>query len=183
MDNLEFSVEVNTGKQILSSETKIYKTERFFYQTKKLSSVDNFILKISESLQSLAEKIKAAKNINEVNCFKVETFDKSFSFFFRFGFQCLSENILSDNDIIFCYDNNDFEDLKSNDQRVNLYLKANKIFKINIRPVTFEFDESDFNKLYYISNAKYVNFPMLSAKQQELINIENQNVLVSRCGR
>ena len=45
-----YNIEVNTNKQILSSETKIYKTESFFYQTKKLASMDSFVLKISESL-------------------------------------------------------------------------------------------------------------------------------------
>ena len=45
-----FNIEVNTNKQILSSETKIYKTESFFYQTKKLAKIDTFILNIAEAL-------------------------------------------------------------------------------------------------------------------------------------
>ena len=45
-----FNIEVNTNKQLLSSETKIFKTEKFFYQTKKLSAIDKFVLKISESM-------------------------------------------------------------------------------------------------------------------------------------
>ena len=43
-----FNIEVNTNKQLLSSETKIFKTEKFFYQTKKLSGIDKFVLKIAE---------------------------------------------------------------------------------------------------------------------------------------
>ena len=55
MKNL--NIEVNTNKQILSSETKIYKTESFFYQTKKLSKVDTFILNIAEGLLSVIDDL------------------------------------------------------------------------------------------------------------------------------
>ena len=55
--DIEYSIEVNTTKQILSSETKIYKTERFFYQTKKLAGIDRFVLKIAENLLSLSKTI------------------------------------------------------------------------------------------------------------------------------
>ena len=54
-----YNIEVNTNKQILSSETKIYKTESFFYQTKKLSKVEKFIQSLTkEELKELKEKIK-----------------------------------------------------------------------------------------------------------------------------
>ena len=51
------NIEVNTNKQILSSETRIYKTESFFYQTKKLSKIDTFILNIAEGLLSVTDEI------------------------------------------------------------------------------------------------------------------------------
>jgi len=87
-----FNVEINTNKQILSSETKIYKTERFFYQTKKLASIDKFVLKIAENLLSLSKTIyEKYKNNAEVNCFKIDVFDKNFSFLIKFGFQLNQE--------------------------------------------------------------------------------------------
>ena len=52
-----FNIEVNTNKQILSSETKIYKTESFFYQTKKIAKVDTFILNIAEYLAIIIGKM------------------------------------------------------------------------------------------------------------------------------
>lgn len=173
-----FNIEVNTSKQILSSETKIYKTERFFYQTKKLAGIDKFVLKISESMISLAKTL-ADKFFGheEVNCFKVDTFDKSFSFLVKFSFQLDDKNIGTE-DIIFFADENNFENLKMNDQRVNVYLREHKIFNVVVKPIVADFDDSDFKKLYLLSNAEYVNFPMLNEKQQKLVEIQNENVLV-----
>ena len=134
MDRLQsFNIEVNTSKQILSSESKIYKTESFFYQTKKLAGVDRFVLKLSESMISLAKTL--ADNFfgdKEVNCFKVDTFDKSFSFLVKFGFQLDEPNILPE-DIVFFGEDNNFENLKMNDQRINVYLREHKIFNIIVK--------------------------------------------------
>ena len=175
MEELQsFNIEVNTSKQILSSETKIYKTERFFYQTKKLANIDKFVLKISESLISMVKPLADKFFGNEeVNCFKVDTFDKSFSFLVKFGFQLDEPNVKTD-DIIFFADENNFENLKMNDQRVNVYLKDHKIFNVVLKPIYADFDESDFKKLYLLSNAEYVNFPMLNEKQQKLVEIQKK---------
>jgi len=81
-------------------------------------------------------------------------------------------------DIIFIQDNNNFENLKSNDQRVNAYLKNHKIFNVTIQPVSLSYDYCHLQKLYFVKTSEYVNFPLLNLKQQELIQIENQNVLV-----
>ena len=179
MDSFEiYGIEVNTNKQILSSETRIYKTERFFCQTKKVFGVDNFVLKISESLQTYLSQIKEKFKTEQGNCFSVETYDKKFSFLIRFGFQFNNHEHIKENDIVFFFDENDFENSKSNDQRINLYLRENKIFSVRIKSEQREIEETDFNKLYYVSSNEYVNFPMLSKKQQDLVNIENQNVLV-----
>ena len=173
-----FNIEVNTNKQLLSSETKIFKTEKFFYQTKKLSGIDKFVLKIAESMISLVPTLIDKFFLEEdINAFKVETFDKSFSFIIRIGYQVKGTKI-DDKDIVFFLDNNNFENLKSNDQRVVSYLKGHKIFTVSVKPVTMTVEESDFQKLYILSNAEYVNFPMLSEKQSKLVEIENENVLV-----
>ncbi len=178
--DIEYSIEVNTTKQILSSETKIYKTERFFYQTKKIAGIDKFILKISESLQSFARDLKEKYDTqtDDTNCFKVETYDKNFCYLFKFGFQIKNNENISPYDIVFFADESGFEDLKSNDQRVNQYVRASKIFKIVLKDWVTDTSELDFNKIYFVSNAEYVNLPMLNFKQQELVEIENKNLLV-----
>ena len=172
------NIEVNTNKQILSSETKVYKTERFFYATKKLSGIDKFVLKISESLFSVAKNICGeCFDDEQINAFKVTTFDKSFSFLIKFGFQVTGAN-LSPEDIVFFGEKNNFDDLKMNDQRIVKYQANHKIFNVTISPIFLTSDESDFKKLYILTNAEYINFPMLSEKQQSLVAIENENVLV-----
>lgn len=178
--DIEYSIEVNTAKQILSSETKIYKTERFFYQTKKIAGIDKFILKISESLQTFARELheKYINQTDDTNCFKVETFDKNFCYLFKFGFQIENNENISPYDIVFFSDESGFKDLKSNDQRVNQYVRASKIFKVVLKDWVTDASEFDFNKVYFVSNAEYVNLPMLNFKQQELVEIENKNLLV-----
>ncbi|MBO5344993.1 MAG: DEAD/DEAH box helicase, partial [Clostridia bacterium] len=173
-----FNIEVNSNKQILSSQTTIYKTERFFYQTKKLANIDRFVLKISESMQTLVfELFKKYETSKEVNCFKVETFDKSFSFLVKVGFQ-LHSKAVDDDDIVFLEMLEGNENAKMNDQRVNTYLAGHKIFNVTIRPINYDTPESDLKKLYFLSNTEYVNFPMLNDKQKALVEIQNENVLV-----
>ena len=174
-EELGLSIEVNTNKQILSSETRIFKTEIFFYQTKKIANIDKLILKISESL-SLIQKDIEKKYLSE-KTFLVSTLGKEFSFYVKFGFSLQMSNIL-ERDIIFVGFDNQDEKLRSNDQRVNAFLKLNKIFNITVKPTNFKIAEAEFKKLYYVSNSNFVNFPMLSEKQQKLVEIENQNVLV-----
>lgn len=178
--DIEYSIEVNTQKQILSSETKVYKTERFFYQTKKLAGIDKFILKISESLQNFARelKIKYDNQTDDTNCFKVETYDKTFCYLFKFGFQIKNNENISPYDIVFFEDASGLQDIKSNDQRIAQYVRASKIFKVVLKDWVTDASELDFNKIYFVSNAEYVNLPMLNLKQQELVEIENQNLLV-----
>ena len=79
---------------------------------------------------------------------------------------------------MFFADESGFEDLKSNDQRVNQYVRASKIFKVVLKDWVTDTSELDFNKVYFVSNAEYVNLPMLNFKQQELVEIENKNLLV-----
>ena len=173
-----FNIEVNSNKQILSSQTTIYKTERFFYQTKKLANIDRFVLKISESMQTLVfELFRKYETNKEVNCFKVETFDKSFSFLVKIGFQ-LHSKAVDDDDIVFLEMLEGNENAKMNDQRVNAYFAGHKIFNVTIRPINYDTLESDLKKLYFLSNTEYVNFPMLNDKQKALVEIQNENVLV-----
>lgn len=176
MKNL--NIEVNTNKQILSSETRVYKTESFFYQTKKLSKVDTFILNIAEGLLSMTnELLLESKNESEVNAFQIDTFDKSFSFYIRLGCQVKNVN-LHDKDIIFYKNTGKFNDLKTNDQRLVQYLRTHKIFNVTVKPVFETTQESDFKKLYLVMDSEFINIPMLNEKQQHFVEVENKNLLI-----
>ena len=176
MEN-KFNLEVNYGKQMLSSETKIYKTESFFYQTKKIIGIDNFVLKIAESIQSIIPKLINLKN-QDFNCFHVSTVDKRFSFLIKIGYQINKEIGLNEKDIVVFKIIDGNENTKTNDQRISFYVKNSKIFNVIIKPFNEEIDECIFKKLYLISSSEYINFPMLSEKQEKLVEIENENVLV-----
>ncbi len=170
--------EVNTGKTFLSSESRIYKTEKFFFQTKKLAGVNNFILKIAETFQSKFSEIK--KNFSEDlsnKLLKIQTIDGQFCFYAVFGFQIHNNYQIQSNDIIFASAEK-LSGLKQNDQRINFYLKASKIFTVVLSVSEQTLIEDDFKKLYLISGSEYVNFPLLSSEQEALVEIENQNVLI-----
>ena len=176
MEN-KINIDVNYGKQILSSETKIYKTESFFYQTKKIAGIDVFVLKIAESIQGKYDEILKLSKKND-NCFFVKTIDGKFSFLFRFGKEVESEIGLSEKDIVFFALGDDYDNVKLNDQRISTYLRQSKLFSVSVEPTKKTLDESIFKKIYLISYSEYINFPMLSKKQRELVKIEDKNVLV-----
>lgn len=170
--------EVNTTKTILSSESKIYKTERFFFQTKKLSGINGFILKIAETMLLKLSEIK--NNFGEEvfkKLIKIQTIDGQFCFYASFGKCAKINELVNEEDIIFVGAEK-LNGLKQNDQRINFYLKASKLFSVVISLVENELSEEDYKKVYLISGSEYVNFPLLSAEQSKLVEIENQNVLL-----
>ena len=179
MEN-KINLKVNYNKLILSSETRIFKTESFFYQTKKIAKIDGFILKIAENMQQELEKLNLLikNNSDNYNCFMVKTYDESFSFLIKLGSQISDEKLLNKNDIVIFKYLDESENLKNNDQRINTFLSQSKIFNVIITPFKCEIDDSIFKKLYLISSSEYINFPMLNSKQRHLVEIENENVLV-----
>lgn len=176
MSNQSLSIEINMSKLILSSESALFKTESFFYQTKKLAGIDSFILKIGEGIISSYDKISDMQS--EGKYFLAETIDKKYSFYFVLGSMVQGCEGVGAKDIIFIEDNSKLEEVKFNDQRVLSYIRQHKIFKIQISLADLNFEQSHLKKLYYISSSQYINFPLLNDKQRNLVEIENQNVLI-----
>ncbi len=177
MEKEIYNLEVNTTKTYLSSEMKIFKTERFLFQTKKISEINFFILKIAESIESKLADIKKTLKSNVSNIYRVSTIDENFVFFVQMGLKDVQGVPVGKNDIIFvgC---KEFQGLRLGDQRVNFFLRQSKIFAVNISSCQFEYSTEDLKKLYLISSSEYVNFPLLSKRQSELVEIEKQNVLL-----
>ena len=113
----KFNLEVNIGKQLLSSEIKIYKTESFFYQTKKIVGIDNFVLKIAESISKVAKNL-----VNQNNKIKIEHEDKTYTYeVFSVYVQDASKDFLK-----FYFDSYDeYEDYLN-------YIKSKSLFKSNV---------------------------------------------------
>ncbi len=210
----ELNISVNMGKSYLSSETKIYKTERCFFAARKIANFDLFLMNVAESFLPYIEELekqlsgasmakRAAADIDAdaadgkvyIDCFRVETLDKQFSFLMTLGkaiknivktdasftldedLLLVAENI-NDKDIIFFADFSEYKDLKSNDMRVNNLLKLSKMFNILVKNTEAEINIDELKKLYLVSGKSVLNMPMLSKKQCELVEIENKNVLV-----
>lgn len=170
------TLSVNLNKQYLSSQSSIFKVERFLMQTKKLISIDDFILKIGEALQTKLNDFKNMFLRTKCNSFKIQTFDKKFCFYVKFGFQNIKN--ISPFDIVFFASNFDGEKIKNHDSRIISYQKNINSFNIVATCDSKNISEDNLKKLYYVSFAKYVNLPLLNKEQQEIVNIENENVLV-----
>ncbi|NCA93150.1 ATP-dependent helicase, partial [bacterium] len=173
---------IDTEKSILSGECRIHKTERFIKETRRLRGVDFFLSKIAEGIILNFDKIdaqKSADNRDGSDCYKVETEDKSHVMYVRFGYQIKTDLKIAEKDIIFYkYEDKDGDSLRHNDQRLVNYLKTHKKFNIRFQRARDIVSVKDFNKLYNLSNADQVNFPLLNEDQKKIVNIEDQNVLV-----
>ena len=112
---------------------------------------------------------------NLVDCYLVETVDKSFSFMFKFGHQLGQE--LNPNDIVF------FDYVTANvdaqtEHTINEYVALNPIINITIKKYKHTVKEHDFLKLYLVSNMAVVNLPRLNKTQKQIVETVDKNVLV-----
>ena len=67
--------------------------------------------------------------------------------------------------------------VRRNDLRFVSYMRSRKVFEISAEWTEDTAENKEFNKLYILSQADYVNFPLLSKEQREIVGIEDQNVL------
>ncbi len=175
------NLSVLTKKVVLSSKINIYKTENFINETKYILHVDKFVTKLYESillnLDKVAEYTQKFSNSNK-HCFTITTSNKEHTFYIRFGYQIKSALSIADRDIVFFhYVNNDSEK-RRNDQRFINYLASNNTINITLQIRKDIIFESQFSKLYKLSHAEHVNFPLLSPKQTKIVTTEDQNILV-----
>lgn len=170
--------DVNTQKILLSSKSVLYKTENFIKQTKYIANVDFFVSKLSEAITKNINDIVFAENfdVDSLNCFCIKTNKNDLSFVFKFGYQIGAD--LNKFDIVFF--DVDFADkqIRQNDQRLNVFLSSNKNFKVSVSKAKRFCKEQDFIKLYLVSNQCGINLPKLNAKQKEIVETTNKNVLV-----
>ncbi|MFA6867113.1 MAG: UvrD-helicase domain-containing protein [Clostridia bacterium] len=171
---------VDTTKTVLSSKTKIFKTEKFIGETKVFGDIDFFVSKLGETIILNSAKIASAINVANAltTSFKIEIGNTEHIFFFKLGNQLEPDYEVNPNDIVFFryIDNKNVRLI--NDQRLINLCRENTKFNIEIVPINDIINKSSFYKLYRISNANLVNFPQLTSSQEELVTTEDQNVLV-----
>lgn len=169
-------LDINTKQTVLSSNSLFYKTENFIKQTKYVSNIDYLLSKLCQSIILNADKIikMSPQNNNLLDCFLIETFDKSFSFLFKFGYQI--DKTLKKYDIVFF----DYvlPKVQTRALKVEEYVRQNSIIRANIKEQKKLVKAQDFLKLYLISNISNVNLPKLSQTQQQIVETVDKNLLV-----
>ncbi len=177
---MQFPVYINftidNTKVVLSSESRVYKTEQFVKQTRDLQSIDKFLNKISEGvLQNLIKQNKDLKIDNNIG-FIVSTLDNKNKFFFKLGLNFSTKFSFNKIDIIFYKYVSDAK-IRSKDRRLNVYIN-NPSFDVLLKSTNDPVKEFDFSKIYILSNADQVNFPLLNKEQERIVTLEDNNVVV-----
>ena len=178
MKNGFLQVKVDTQKTILSSESIFYKTENFIKQTKYITNVDFFISKFAETIIYYAKDILQNERLaqSDINCFKIETADKKFTFLFKFGYQIGGD--LNKTDVIFFDYVTTNKDIRQNDQRINEYVALHTSIQVVVKTEKRLVKSQDFAKLYLISNVSGVNLPKLSVEQRDIVETIDKNILI-----
>ncbi len=159
---------VDTKKSVLSSQSQIYKTRRFIDETKHFAAVDFLLSKLAGGI------IVDLSKFQEENNFCISLQEGKHLLYFKLGKSVKTKLKLSEKDIVF-YAYTDTENLKRrNDQRLAQLLNSVQIFAEISQTATVD---EDFDKLYILSNADQVNFPLLNEDQKRLVAIEDKNVL------
>ena len=157
---------IDNSVLVLSDMQRVFKTEPFTHATKSLIDIDLFVSKLAEGI------IKANLDLN--SAYIITTLDNINSFFIRFGKTTNNETV-HQSDIIF-YKFVTKDEIKNEDKRLYRLLSSKSI-DINIQKITIT-EDIDFTKLYILSNADKVNFPLLNKEQEKIVTQENNNVLV-----
>lgn len=168
---LRIKLNVDTQISVLSSRSQIYKTRQFIDATKHFAGVDFLLQKFAGSIILNVDGLS-----DRASGYSIEVQNGKHVFFFTFGQGANTALKLSDSDIIF-YDYKDSQNLKrKNDQRLLNFLTVGRLFDADVSAA--QDPDKDFDKLYILSNADQVNFPLLNESQRNLVEIEDKNVLV-----
>lgn len=162
----------DTQTIVLSSFTKILKTERFIADTARFLKTDELISQLAEGLildNSIFDEGTAT------TAYILSTKEGNHTFYICTG-KSIYNSSLSEKDIIFyAYEDKGNKKLKNDSSFVNV-LQSNELV-FSVKPTGMP-QSKDFNKLYSIYNSDKVNFPLLSQDQLSIIETENKNIIV-----
>ena len=178
---MRFIVAKNTRKVVLSSRSKIYKTEAFAVDHSRFLGLDKFITQFAEGMLERGDIFEYARK-NDIPTAKLTTTDGNHCLYVRFGFS-LHSGLTEDLDLIFYALEDNAQIKRKNDSTLSDYLenKDTLEFAVDLNgSVASNNDllDRDFKKLYVLFNSDQVNFPLLNVDQQKIVEIENDNVLV-----
>ena len=160
---------LNTEKMLLSGSRRVYKTESFVAQTRKVMAIDAFVSRVAESV------FYAEFSAPDGNFIAAETDDKQYTLFFR---QNPNDARLHRGDLVF-YKFISGEAYEGGvDRRLSEYLLSHPNAKITLREASETVPMEEFAKIYLVSTGGAMNFPLLNETQRKIVETENSNMLV-----
>ena len=164
----EVCFKIDMNKIILSSESKCYKTSLFAKETDFILSLDKLILKLWECIIKNVVEIQSLKSQEyQIKCFNA-------NFYFRFGSVC-GKNF-QPNDVIFTKLTN-----QNNEKILNenyFYQKLVGLNQLDVIITSSKNKSENFEKIYGVYDADFMNFPQLNKIQQDIVTTENRNIIV-----
>ena len=146
MAEKERTLRVEAEKSFLSSESRVFKTEQFIKETRRMSGTDDFLFKIAEGVLSSLRDFSFEKEMG--SAYFVSTEGGEHSFLFRFGCQIESDLPLLTKDIVFFRYIDREKRSRTNDQRFIDFLLSHKHFLLTVRSIKDAFSAVEFKKIY-----------------------------------
>ncbi len=168
--NSIINVSIDPSSIVLSDASRIFKTEQFIKQTRGLIDVDKYLAVLSDGILLALKDGK----IKSTESYILSSIDGVNSFFIKFGETVKNKKLLKLDIVFFKFITKD--SIKHEDRRfVRLTQKQN--VDVSIKRVQ-DVQNLDLQKLYILSNADKVNFPLLNEEQEQIVTQENNNIVV-----
>ena len=161
---------------VLSSRSAVYKTAELAAKLHRLNKSDFALGKIYEAV--LALRAGSVATLSDGNGFYTASFGQRGEYEFSFATGALPAPLKRDDIIFYDFTGEGSEDLRLNDRRLETYLKDRSVFAAVLTPARTRPSGAAYEKLYRISGAERVDFPMLNAEQKAIVEAEDGNVLV-----
>ena len=169
-------LDIDCVTTVLSSRSAVYKTAELAAKTNRLRRSDFALGKIAEAV--LALRAGSGAVLSDGKGFYTASFGQRGEYEFSFATGVLPSPLKRDDIIFYDFSGDGSTDLRLNDRRLETYLKDRAGFAASIVPARTRPVSAAFDKLYRISGAERVDFPMLNAEQKEIVEAEDGNILV-----
>ncbi len=169
-------LDIDCKTTVLSSRSAVYKTAELAAKLHRLNKSDFALGKIYEAV--LALRAGSVATLSDGNGFYTASFGQHGEYEFSFATGALPAPLKRDDIIFYDFTGEGSEDLRLNDRRLETYLKDRSVFAAVLTPARTRPSGAAYEKLYRISGAERVDFPMLNAEQKAIVEAEDGNILV-----
>lgn len=168
---------IDLNATVLSSRCAVYKTAAFSAAANRLRKSDLAVSKIAEALIALRADKDSLPFCD--NGYFTVSFGQRGEYEFSFATGAALPSPLEKSDVVFyAFGGDGSKDLRLNDRRLEAYLKDRKNFSATVFTASTRPEDNAFDKLYRVSGAERVDFPMLNPEQRAVVEAEDGNILV-----